>query len=61
VVIVGPPDEAAPIAEEELDRLLRGAMENLSVKDAAAAVSAQTGAPRRLVYARALTLAGLRR
>ena len=40
---------------------LRGALENLSVKDAAAAVSAQTGAPRRQVYARALTLAGAKR
>jgi 16S rRNA (cytidine1402-2'-O)-methyltransferase len=61
VVLVGPPDAAAPIAEEELDRLLRGALEDLSVKDAAAAVSAQTGAPRRQVYARALILAGSKR
>lgn len=61
VVLVGPPSAAAPVAEAELDRLLRGALENLSVKDAAAAVSAQTGAPRRQVYARALTLAGSKR
>lgn len=61
VVLVGPPEPAAPIAEEELDRLLQGALESLSVKDAAAAVSAQTGAPRRQVYARALTLAGSKR
>jgi 16S rRNA (cytidine1402-2'-O)-methyltransferase len=61
VVLVGPPEAVAPIAEEELDRLLRGALESLSVKDAAAAVSAQTGAPRRQVYARALTLAGSKR
>ena len=61
VVLVGPPDAAAPIGEEELDRLLHGALESLSVKDAAAAVSAQTGAPRRQVYARALTLAGSKR
>jgi 16S rRNA (cytidine1402-2'-O)-methyltransferase len=61
VVIVGPPRVAAPVAGEELDLLLRRALESLSVKDAAAAISAQTGAPRRLVYARALTLAGSRR
>ncbi len=61
VVLVGPPDAAAPVGEEQLDRLLRGALENLSVKDAAAAVSAQTGAPRRQVYARALTLTGAKR
>jgi 16S rRNA (cytidine1402-2'-O)-methyltransferase len=61
VVIVGPPNAAGPIGADELDRLLHHALENLSVKDAAAAVSAQTGAPRRQVYARALALAGARR
>jgi 16S rRNA (cytidine1402-2'-O)-methyltransferase len=61
VILVGPPRPAAPIGEEELDRLLLSAFENLSVKDAAAAVSAQTAAPRRQVYARALTLAGSKR
>ena len=61
VIVVGPPGDAEPIAEEELDRLLRGAMQTLSVKDAAAAISAKTGAPRRQVYARALALAGARR
>lgn len=61
VVLVGPPKAAAPVADADLDRLLGDAIERLSVKDAAAAVSAQTGAPRRQVYARALTLAGLRR
>jgi 16S rRNA (cytidine1402-2'-O)-methyltransferase len=61
VVLVGPPAAAGPIGDDELDRLLHGALENLSVKDAAAAISAQTGAPRRQVYARALALAGARR
>src|SRR3984957_3485601 len=61
VVLVGPPNDAGPIAEDELDRLLHRDLESLSVKDAAAAVSAQTGAPRRQVYARALVLAGPRR
>jgi 16S rRNA (cytidine1402-2'-O)-methyltransferase len=61
VILVGPPDAAPPIAEDELDRLLQSAMASLSVKDAAAAIAAQTGAPRRQVYARALILAGLKR
>ena len=61
VVLVGPPAAAAPIGEDELDRLLHGALDSLSVKDAAAAISAQTGAPRRQVYARALALTGARR
>jgi 16S rRNA (cytidine1402-2'-O)-methyltransferase len=61
VVLVGPPAARDPVAEEELDRLLRVALETLSVKDAAGAVSAQTGAPRRQVYARALALAGAKR
>jgi 16S rRNA (cytidine1402-2'-O)-methyltransferase len=61
VVLVGPPEAAARVDEEELDRLLGEALESLSVKDAAAAVSARTGAPRRQVYARALTLAGSKR
>jgi len=61
VVLVGPPDDSTPIDEEDLDRLLREALESLSVKDASAAVAARTGAPRRQVYARALALAGSRR
>jgi 16S rRNA (cytidine1402-2'-O)-methyltransferase len=61
VVLVGPPEEAAPVAAEEIDRMLSEALETLSVKDAAAAVSARTRAPRRQIYARALALAGARR
>ena len=61
VVLVGPPDAGAAVGEEEIDRLLAAALEGLSVKDAAAAVSAHTGAPRRQVYARAVALAGARR
>ena len=61
VVVVGPPDDSAPVADEALDGLLDVAMATLSIKDAAAAVAAQTGAPRRQVYARALARAGQRR
>lgn len=58
VVLVGPP-EAQPAtqeAQEDLDARLGKALESLSVKDAAAVVSAETGQPRRKVYARALEL-----
>ena len=57
VVSVGPPAASAPVGDRRTRRLLRRTLETLSVKDAAAAVSAQTGAPRRQVYARALILA----
>jgi 16S rRNA (cytidine1402-2'-O)-methyltransferase len=61
VVLVGPPLEAAPVDDDEIDKRLQTALEALSVKDAAAAVSAETGAPRRRVYARALALVGAKR
>lgn len=58
VLLVGPPTEGASrIAGEELDLRIVKALENLSVKEAAAVVSAQTGQPRRHVYARAIELA----
>ena len=41
-----------------MDARLRAALEKHSVKDAAAIVSAETGLPRRKVYARALELGG---
>lgn len=55
VVLVGPPDERSA-TEEDLDSLLRQALDGMSVRDAAATVSAATGRPRREVYARALEL-----
>ena len=41
------------LAQEDVDARLGKALESLSVKDAAAVVSAETGQPRRKVYARA--------
>ncbi len=59
VVLVGPPGEhASSETQEELDARLTKALETLSVKDAAAIVSAATGQPRRKVYARAIELTG---
>jgi 16S rRNA (cytidine1402-2'-O)-methyltransferase len=60
VVVVGPPVEEMPSADE-MDASLDKALDTLSVKDAAAAVSARLGLPRRDVYARAVEMAAARR
>ncbi len=54
--------EARPlISEAALDQELTELLTNLSVKDAAAAIAAKHGLPRRQIYARALALAGAQR
>lgn len=58
VIVVAPP--APDAAPADIDSLLRDALARMSLRDAAAAVSEATGAPRRDVYARALELAGAR-
>lgn len=56
-IVVGPaPEEAADA--DELDARLRVALTTHSVKDAVALVAAATGVARRVVYARALEIAG---
>jgi len=55
VIVVGGPEETAA-SEEDLDARLMAALEKLSLRDAAAMVAAQTGMPKRDVYARALVL-----
>ena len=50
-----------PIATDALDREIAEQLLKLSVRDAAAAVAARHGLPRRQVYARALALAGAAR
>jgi 16S rRNA (cytidine1402-2'-O)-methyltransferase len=58
-VVVGPaPAEAADA--DDLDARLRAALAGSSVKQAVAEVTASSGLPRRLVYARALELADRR-
>jgi 16S rRNA (cytidine1402-2'-O)-methyltransferase len=61
VVLIGPPEGVAEVSDDEIDRRLTKALESLSVKDAAAAVSAEAGVARRKVYARAIALSGARR
>ncbi len=61
VVVVAPPDAAAPpLAGDALDQALAAALGTMSLKDASAAVAAASGLARRVVYARALALAGKR-
>ena len=62
VIVVGPATgERETVSEEALDAEIGEALRTLSVKDAAAAVAARHGLPRRQVYARALALAGAAR
>ena len=61
VIVVGPAEARAPVSEDALDRDIVDALATLSVKDAAAALAAKHGLPRRRVYARALALAGAAR
>ncbi|CAH1661797.1 MAG: 16S rRNA (cytidine(1402)-2'-O)-methyltransferase [Chelatococcus sp.] len=58
VVIIGPPDaDGEKGAAGDLDARIEAALKIHSLKDAAAVVAADTGLPKREVYARALTLA----
>lgn len=58
VVVVGPPEaDASTVDDTTVDRLLREALVQMSVRDAAAAVAVETGRARRDVYGRALKLA----
>ena len=57
VVVCGGATEASHVEDDDrLDRQLRAALDQLSLKDAVAAVASATGLPRKQVYARALGL-----
>jgi 16S rRNA (cytidine1402-2'-O)-methyltransferase len=57
VVIIGPPGaEALTPAGDVIDERLKAALAAVSLKEAVAQVAAETGQPRRKVYARALEL-----
>ena len=57
VIVIGPPEERAPDADD-LDARLEAALARSTLKDAVASVTAETGLKRKQVYARALALAG---
>ena len=57
VIVIGPPPDAAPASDEDLDSALAEALGRLSPSRAAAEVAEQLGLPRKRVYARALELA----
>jgi len=56
VIVVGPPVEAEPASNAEIDRLLTAALERLSPSRAAAEVADALNVPRKRIYARALDL-----
>ncbi|MBD3845268.1 16S rRNA (cytidine(1402)-2'-O)-methyltransferase [Bosea sp. SSUT16] len=57
VVIIGPPGAVDLVpSDEAIDERLRVALAKVSLKEAVAQVAAETGQPRRKVYARALEL-----
>lgn len=60
VIVVGPaaPTARPALSESALDAELHAALATMSIKDASAVVAETTGQPRRIVYQRALLLAG---
>jgi 16S rRNA (cytidine1402-2'-O)-methyltransferase len=56
VVLIGKGDAPAPASDAEIEAMLRSALAQHSVKEAAALVSAATGLPKREIYQRALGL-----
>ena len=61
VIVVGAAEERPVISEAALDHEIAEQLTSLSVKDAAAAIAAKHGLPRRQIYARALAIAGAQR
>ncbi len=56
VVVVGPPDAAAPMSEGDIDRRLRTLLAAHSLRDAVARLAEESGIARRTLYERALAL-----
>lgn len=62
VLLVGPPSASATVPDAaDLDEKIGKALETLSVKEAATVVAAETGQPRRKVYARAIEISAKNR
>jgi 16S rRNA (cytidine1402-2'-O)-methyltransferase len=53
VIVVGPPEDAAP-ASADIDARLDALLVRLSLRDAVSALAAETGVSRRALYDRAL-------
>jgi len=58
VIVVGPPGEAPPASEDEIEAALVEALSRLSASQAASEVARDLGADRKALYARALELKG---
>jgi len=58
VLVIAPPQRPEEISSEELDALIRDALNRLALKEAVVEIAAMTGAPRRTIYQRALKLTG---
>ena len=56
VILIAPPGAAVPPTEAEIDESLAAMLESMSASEAAAALAAQTGLPRRDLYERVLAL-----
>ena len=57
VIVIAPPDPNADAAgDDDIDALLRRALQHASMKDAVSDIAAATGRPRREIYQRALAL-----
>jgi 16S rRNA (cytidine1402-2'-O)-methyltransferase len=56
VIVVGPPEIAAPAAASDVDHRLRVLLAGHSLRDAVAQLAAETGIARRTLYERALAL-----
>ena len=56
MIIVAPPGEAPPAAEEDVDSALTEALTRLTPSRAAAEVAEKLGVPRKRAYERALAL-----
>ncbi|MET0183772.1 MAG: 16S rRNA (cytidine(1402)-2'-O)-methyltransferase [Caulobacterales bacterium] len=56
VVLIERAPEAAPASEDEVNAMLRGALQRVSVKEAAGEAAQRFGIPRKKAYARALAI-----
>ncbi len=56
VIVVGPPELAAPVTASDIEKRLRALLAGHSLRDAVAQLAAETGIARRMLYERALAL-----